>query len=462
MKLHHHVYFILSIFVFLIFFLLVVGNYYFPLLDPDSGYFLCLSRAIYNGKIYFLEIGTIYNPLAILIYGIPFLFSEFPDFRFSFFINFIFAIGSSILLFQILKKINGYLQRNIFYALYYLLVLLMLDGCSLMLETITVFFQLLSLIFYFQFKESKKLTLIFFTGIAVSLAFLSKQNGLFIIAVIGIDIIITKQLKIKNLLSLAFGIIVPILIFYFYLIYNGLGLKDCLKYSLGQGVALDMGNGTGLSYNFFTYSLGFIFFGAYNCYLVFIPIFLLKNKNKLNNKNLIYFLPFIFSLSVFFTASYMHYFQFILPYSFIMYVYCETKFNNNLHLKFHKTAYIFSIFFLGAIVVYTFFRKETKMQNQEILKNTLQTNITKNAEVYLDGISPAFYYLNEFNSINLKKIGFCFPGYFFESTIVNEMKKDSFLLLNEKAKKKYFHLFKQLEVSSILINNEKYFVCKKK
>lgn len=58
----------------------------FPLLGPDSGYFLAMMRDFYSGKAYFTEIATIYNPLSQLWFDLPFIASAHPDLRLPFLI----------------------------------------------------------------------------------------------------------------------------------------------------------------------------------------------------------------------------------------------------------------------------------------------------------------------------------------------------------------------------------------
>ena len=55
----------------------------YPLLGSDSGFYLAYAREFYKGNIYFIDIATSYNPLAIVILGIPYLFSAHPDPRFE-------------------------------------------------------------------------------------------------------------------------------------------------------------------------------------------------------------------------------------------------------------------------------------------------------------------------------------------------------------------------------------------
>jgi hypothetical protein len=69
----------------------------FPLLGPDSGYYLAMMRDFYSGKAYFTEIATIYNPLSQLWFDLPFIASAHPDLRLPFLIFFYISISMVLL-----------------------------------------------------------------------------------------------------------------------------------------------------------------------------------------------------------------------------------------------------------------------------------------------------------------------------------------------------------------------------
>jgi hypothetical protein len=103
---------------------------------------------------------------------------------------------------------------------------------------------------------------VFFTiGFLISFSFLSKQYGLFFVAPLCIDLFfIQKQHRIKRLLALGVGFMVPVFIFLVYLYTHGASVKQGIGYMLGKGVPIDVGNGTGNSYDFFSYSIGIVIF----------------------------------------------------------------------------------------------------------------------------------------------------------------------------------------------------------
>ncbi len=438
---------------------LSIGYFMYPLLGPDSGFYLANAREMYSGKVYFLDIAIAYNPLAIAILGIPFLFSNHPDPRFSLLINMLFIWAAAFVFYAILQKIHTSKKDNLFYALFFVLGCLMLDGSQLMLEPISVFFQLSGLFLYLMNKESKKNSLLILAGFAFALSFLSKQYGLFVLAPIGIDIILNKGNIIKKIALLKIGFLIPIFLFYGYLCSHGVGLIDFLKHILGVGAKLEIGNGTGINYTLVTYVTGFAVFVVFNFYVLLLPNLFFKSRTKLIFKNTLALTILPFSLLVLVSASYAHYFVYVLPYALLAFVYLN-------HLKeqenrFASIAILISLLFITMVSVYSFNGKHHKMYIQRTTYKTLSSAIPKNSKVYFDGVSPAFYYLCDFQSIQLNKLGYTFPGYFYQKTIVNAMVSNSYLVVSKEAFPSYRSLVIGFETKEININQQLFYIIKK-
>ena len=432
----------------------------YPLLGSDSGFYLAYAREFYKGNIYFIDIATSYNPLAIVILGIPYLFSAHPDPRFSLVINLLFIWSSAFVLYTILQKIKANKTENRFYALFFVLVTLLLDGSHLVLEPVSVFFQLAGLLLYLINKESNKNGYLFFAGIAIALSFLSKQYGLFILAPIGIDILINKKEIVKKTLLLSIGFLIPIALFYCYLSYNGASFLEFVNYILGKGMHLDRGNSTGINYTITTYLIGFGVFVFYNLYVFLIPYLFFKNRKNFDYKNLLFIGILPFSLLVLIIASYAHYFQYILPYSILAFAYLSYTSKTQIG-KYKEVVFLISILIMSAISVVSYSRKQDKIDLQEATLQQLSSAIPFKSKVYLDGISPAFYYLCDYKSIQLNTIGFTFPGYFFPKTIIQNMEKNSFLVVSSAAYLSYRSQVGSFSKTEITINNQTFFVLKK-
>ncbi len=448
------------ILVLLVIVFLSVSYLSYPLVGPDSGYYLATAREFYNGNVYFIDIATAYNPLAIIILGIPFLFSSHPDPRCSLIINMFIIWLSAFVLYFILQKIKDSKKENIFFALFFVLGSLLLDGSYLMLEPISVFFQLGGLLFYLINRESNAPKYLLFAGVAFALSFLSKQYGMFILAPIGIDILVNKNQIAKKTMLLSIGFLLPILVFYSYLSNNGAGFLEFINYIFGKGIHLDKGNGTGINYNLTTYLIGFGVFVFYNLYVLFIPVLFFKNRKTFDYKNVLFISILPFSLLVLLSASYAHYFQYVLPYALIAFAYLCYTFVTPIN-KYKEVVFLISILIMGVISAISYTRKQDKINLQEESIKQLSAVIPTQSEVYLDGISPAFYYLCDYKSIQLNKIGFTFPGYFYPKTIVQNMRKNSFLVVSKEAYLSYRSQVGSFSKKEITVNNQTFFVLKK-
>lgn len=432
----------------------------YPLVGPDSSYYLSITREFYNGKIYFVDIATAYNPLAVIILGLPFLFFDHPDPRLSLMINMLVIWASSYLIYSILQKINNNKKENLFYAIFFVLGSLLLDGKHIMLEPISVFFQLLGLLFYLMYKDSEKHNYLIFVGVSVALSFLSKQYGLFILAPIGIDILIHKRTILKNSLLISIGFSLPIVLFYLYLNKNGVSISEFINYILGKGLKLDKGNGTGINYSLTTYLTGFVLFIFYNLYLLIIPILIIKNRKKIKYMKWIFVSILPFSILVLFSASYPHYFQYVLPYAIITFAYLIYTSEIQI-VKYKEVALFISTLIISAILLFNFNKRQEKIDLQKEYVKQISSIIPKKSKVYLDGASPALYYLCHFQSIKLNTIGFTFPGYFYPQTIVKNMEVNSYLVLTKEAYLSYKDLVSSFSKKEISFNNETYLIIKK-
>ena len=116
---------------------------------------------------------------------------------------------------------------------------------------------------------------------------------------------------------------------------------------------------------------------------------------------------------------------------------------------------------MGVISAISYTRKQDKINLQEESIKQLSAVIPTQSEVYLDGISPAFYYLCDYKSIQLSTIGFTFPGYFYPKTIVQNMKENSFLVVSKEAYLSYRSEVSTFSKKEITVNNQTFFVLKK-
>jgi hypothetical protein len=150
------------------------------------------------------------------------------------------------------------------------------------------------------------------------------------------------------------------------------------------------------------------------------------------------------SLTPFLFGVYDHYYQYIFAYFILLLVHCLT-FSN---VKIPKTIFIIVLFFSLAKITFKLIseiRHQIEDSNiQQKNKLVLKDVIPEKSTVYLSGVSPAFYFLGHYKSINLKRIGFSFPGYFYPKSILNNLKSGDYLILTDlylNDYKNYSHLF---------------------
>jgi hypothetical protein len=434
----------------------------YPVISLDTGFYLAIAKEVYEGKIYFHEIGIPYNPLSILAFGFPFLFDELPSYNWHLIINLLIMVGSSFIFYKILNRIDTHKYKSILFTLFYFFLTIVFDGRHLMLEPLSVFFQLVALLIYLNFKKSNRPLQAFFIGIFITLAFLAKQYGLFILIPIALDFLVFNKVKTKPILLIGLGLILPLAVFYFYLYSFGFTITEFIKTILGKGVELDVGNGTAINASLTSHLIEVFYFLIFNIYILLTPLLLIKFYKKLNAQIVLFLLLFLCSLSVLSFATYFHYFLYVIPYSLILFIYLLNQTNVS---RYNKVSYVLFGFSTLLLCCYSFlaFGKQNAIQieKQRLEQVTLNSVIPEKSKVYLDGPSPALYYLCNFRSINLKKIAYTFPGYFYPETLIKNLEAGSYLVVSEKKAQTYKDLVIDCEFKEIVLGNHNYTVINK-
>lgn len=454
---------ILSGFTFLLSVILLISFMISPIVGPDSGFYLAIGREFYSGKVYFHEIGIAYTPLSIITFGLPFLFDDAPSYQWHLLINVLINIGSSLVFYNLLKRISFNKSKNIFFVSVFVLLSFVFDGRHLMLEPLSVFFQLLALHFYLNYREHYTFKNLFLSAITICLAFLSKQYGVFVLLPIVVDIILNKKEKIKSILFLCGGMLLPLTLFFIYLSIYGVSFIEFIKFILGKGTEFDRGNGTAINVSIIYHLRDLLYFVLFNLYLLLIPVLLVLYFKVINTKKVFFTLLFLSSLTVLKFATYFHYFLYVLPYSLLLFAYL---FSFNKNKKVNLFAYLlFGISFCFWIL---YIGSTTKKGNRAYISkqkeeiNILNTYIPKKSKVYLDGPSPSLYYLCDFQSINLKNISFVFPDYFFPNSIANNMETGAYIVIPKKKQVTYENLLEEEFVKEIVLEKKEYVILRQK
>ena len=430
---------VLAIFLVILSITLMYHYLKFPYLGNDDGYYLSILRDVNAGNLYFKDIAVVYNPLSIFTMGLSsFLFGVLKH-EYALITNFFIILMSSFVLFKInkqfLNRSNAFLFSALFlsFTLYY-------DEGFLMLEPLTVLFQLISLLFFIRFRTLNSQRTILIAGFFLGLGFLSKQYAVFLLLPFFYVFLLLKN--VKTILFFLAGLFFPILMLFGYYLCQDVSFYEFVNYILGKGVLFDkgLGSGYGRKINSFKKALEYILIHSYSVVILY-QLFQKKNKSK----NVIFYgLLAVSSFSVLYFADYKHYFQFVTPYLiiFLAFLFSENKEKNNeLLLLFFMVISIASVSFYSRKTIQNRKQYATWQKNDiELVKNA----IPEKSAVYLSGLTPAYYHLANLSSINLKKIGYSFPGAFYPKTIVGLMNRNAYLVMNTSSMKKYqpfIHLF---------------------
>lgn len=426
----------------------------YPYLSNDCGYYLQVMQEMYNGNLYFKDIASPYNPLGISILSIPKTLIDPTDSRHHLFINILVMLLSSFILFKILNSILQNKKLNILFCIQFFTICLIYDGAFLMLEPTSILFLLLALYCYLKQRNTTNNYFLFCTGIFISLSFFSKQYALFILLPIGIDLILNRKQFIKKSIILGLGVAFPIALLFAFYSFNGVDFMQYIKYISGKGVNLDSGNGTGLNSSF--NSTGLINYLVLMIFVLFVP-YLLKNK-KQDIKNKVFFVLLLVSaFSVFIFASYYHYFQYLFPFTLILIAYALSSTKSFSTKKIFHASLIISTIMLVLLTVKSITGQKKYYERQAINEKILLEVIPKNETVYISGIRPAFYHLGNYKSINLKDIGYSFPGYFFPETIIKNLQKGNYLVLTKNYLNDYEKYLDLFEKETVFFKGKKSF-----
>ena len=172
-------------------------------------------------------------------------------------------------------------------------------------------------------------------------------------------------------------------------------------------------------------------------------------------------LSYPFSFLVLISASYVHYFQYVLPFSILLFAYILPFIKPPL-VKWIKGSFLFSVAFILVVSLISFSSKKEKFDQQQREKKLLLAAVPAQSNVFLDGISPAYYFLCDYNSIKLNKIGYTFPGYFYTNTLTDNLDIGSYIIITPEMVPVYENInngdFSQKEIQ---IEGKKYTVVKR-
>ncbi|RKE04337.1 hypothetical protein [Marinifilum flexuosum] len=447
----------------------VVAAMWYPWMGSDSGYYLKIAYDLSKGISFFKDIGCGYTPMGMYVYSLPFLI--YPQMEGSLlFLYLLFIYVVSVFLFY---KIIGCLgvdkPMRVLYSILLLLALFTQQGTHFLLEPIVLVFQLAAIWFALVGVKHNRALLFFFSGFAVFLAFYSKQYALFIVP--GILVLISIHINsvrkmVYRLILVGTGFFLPLLVILsFQHFVNELSIIDILKRFAGIDYIIGNGKITGVDYSFKKFIASISLF-LLQFPFVFLPFFLKTSRSDWKDKKIIAFsLLAICSFLQLYFAAYRHYYQLIVPYVLMLFILLIAKKYNQGHCNVRKIAIYLAIFFILPASI-QLIRECSKRPKRYVIQNKERqifddANLTY-SKVYLQGISPAYYFLCKFDSPNLRYLGYKFPEELSLEDIDNHLSDSSYVIGNTEflTNKSFAH--KYLVIKTFLDKKErKIYVLKK-
>jgi len=425
-----------SVYLFVLLIGYVIVTFLFPYIEVDASYYLKIAFDISHGMSFYKDMNVQYNPLVM--YLLSFLFYIFPKAGF-------YLINSYLLLIYI---VNGFLFYKIlgFYdlkkAIKQLFVIIMLlsfylfTGFNLYLEPFVLMFQFLALFLLLKWEVNKSWQLLFFAGMCSYFAFYSKQYGIFILpAFIFFIYINSKSLsnKIQHFIYFLIVIIVPLGIIYIYFwLFSKIPFIEftykilAIKSLSGEDVV------TGINYHlsaFLLSSINFILTAPYVT-IIFYAIFR-KEIRLLTKKSIFCFLIIFGACMQLFFAAYIHYFQLIFPYFLLLAAIILNEQDRENKVKiFNLIRITSSVLIVTTVNWFTIHACYMYIQSREqkVNKSILQNIIPEGEKVYLQGISPSYYFICKYDSPNYKELGYRFPEELNSNIIDKSLPAQSYLV----------------------------------
>lgn len=435
----------------------------YPIVTSDSGYYLAIARDFYHGKSYFTDLKTPYTPLAILFYGLPFLFVEKTTYLehqiLAILINFL----NCYLFYRIIRRISDDRSINIFYSLFFLVTVYYLNGTNILLEPFVLCFQFIAILLYLKNRDNEKSNSLIFCGIAVGFSFLSKQYGLFILLPLFLDMIMRRNFFKKSLYVCA-GILLPLSFMAIYMAICGENISQIILNLLGKGAYFDIGNGTGVNYNVkdLVLSLKNYILICLPSLLLIILILLMVKKRLGFSTSLFYLSLFPASFSILLFAYYDHYYIFIVPFTLIPLLFLLNKLNYN-KLKTLSVVLLACSLLIIFKNTYYFKNKTIEIHNQQKeFAQKLNSYIPEKSAVYFDGVSSRYYYMCNYETFDYQKLSYSFYPLFTKQTIMDAFnKKNDYLIINKSNENNYLDLKKTSQVRQFQITKDTIIIFKK-
>ncbi len=406
-------------------------------LGQDAGYYLKIAYDLSNGLSYYSDFNSVYTPLGMYIYSIPFYFNQNVNLLvFQIGVGLLYVINA-FLFFKVSKWVNSDTKYRLFFTLLMLLMQFKLQGLHILLEPIVLFFILCALVMMFKGKE--KNIYFFYSGVFVFLAFYTKQYGLFVVPSIVFFILYSSKNRkeyCEKTLLFFIGLLLPVVVL-IVCYYSCFSIKELVFKLLGKTPENSPFIITAPNY---TYK-GLIYKLKQVTYMFpFIPLIALAffKRTKLV---WVVLLLFLCSLTQLYFAYYYHYFQLIVPFIILLILAIDVK----IMRKTSVAVLLITGVFIGASFI-TVIKEDKKQKDKAAYQAQTAIALSKclptESEVYLHGVSQAYYFKNKYGSPNTQKIGYAFPNGLPITVLNSFLKKGQFIFakqvdVNQEVKKYY-------------------------
>lgn len=415
----------------------IVSTICFPSIGPDSGFYLKIAYDLHQGHSFFIDMNVAYTPLGMYI--LSFVYEVFPSAGLSVFYSVIivFYLFSTIVFYQILEHFNIVSYNKKLFSLLLLLSIFILEGSNILLEPFVLFFQLPAVLFMLKWEKKPTFYWLPIVGIFCFLSFFSKQYGLSVLLGFIWFVFINKaswKQFFFNLSGLIFGLLFPIALVILFFNYQEVSVVEMIKKLIGINYLTGEEQITGIGYDFlhFLESIG-RFLTDMPFLLILIPFAFRKNKQPLSRYK-IFILLFILAACIqLIFAGYRHYYLLIVPYCLIFIALLmqntQTINTGKLHSYFSVLCLVFLILVSYRLVEFTIERSMLVTQQRQNATN-LTRIIPSGQRVYLQGISPAYYYLCHYDSPNFKLLGYRFPNEISSKYIFQSLPIGSYIIVD--------------------------------
>ena len=289
--------------------LIVFQSFRYSVVNVDAGYYLSISRDLLSGKVLYLDIYSVYSPLALYILACWSWITK--NGGYSSYLSLIYLIHflNSLLVFFVTRAVGCKFISSYCAGLLFALYCFVLEGDAILLEPFVVFFCLASFLVSLRLPISKSSA--FVSGAFIGGAFLCKQYGV-LGSIPPLWMIFSGQndfhQRLKRVGSFFIGLMVSCLAFvgYFSAI-KGLPILHLIKSLCGDGYVVSQNPRSATAW----IVLAML---AIPPLLALIHLVERKNRPPFLLSVIGGFVGFLIPLTL---SPFLHYYQLTLPYSMI-------------------------------------------------------------------------------------------------------------------------------------------------